>query len=166
MRGGGGAPQSEYATPPPPRPGPVRTRRLGPIWLPVPQKTTSPTATLTPLGMDTPPPPPRGLVPTPPPPTHTTPQRLPQQLRQCHSNTDTKNNSGQRRTAQDSPEKTPGAPRALCDVPTDTLQGWVEAADSSLTPTAGTRTKGDQPQSRTLRLTVGATCMVYQSHAS
>ena len=36
---------------------PVRTRRLRLIWLPVPQETTSPIATLTPLRMDPPPPP-------------------------------------------------------------------------------------------------------------
>ena len=63
---------------------------------------------------------------------HTTPQQLP--LQPCHrrSNTDT-NNGGTRTpmqqqyrqpiTAQDSPEKMPGAPRALGDVPTETLQG-------------------------------------------
>ena len=35
---------------------PVRTGRLRLIWLPVPQETTSPAATLTPLTMDPPPP--------------------------------------------------------------------------------------------------------------
>ena len=45
--------------------------------------------------------------------------------------------------AQDSLEKTPGALRAMGDVPTDTLQGSGEAADSSLAPTVGIRTKGD-----------------------
>ena len=33
------------------------------------------------------------------------------------------NNRGQPRTAKDSPEKTPGAPRTLGDEPTDSLQG-------------------------------------------
>ena len=55
---------------------PVRTRRLRLIWLPVPQETTSPAASLTPLRLD---------------PPSTTPQRLPLQLRQPRSNTDTNN---------------------------------------------------------------------------
>ena len=78
------------------RRSPVRTRRLRLMWLPVLQETTSPTATLTPLRMQ------------PPRTHHTTPQRLPQQLRQRRSNTDT-NNGGtrtptqqQERAAQDS----------------------------------------------------------------
>ena len=49
------------------------------------------------------------------------------------------NNRGQPRTAKDSTEKTPGAPRTLGDEPTDPLQGGC--VDSSLSPTAGTRTK-------------------------
>ena len=48
---------------------PIKTRRLRLIELPVPQETTSPTATLTPLRMDPPPP--------PHPPTHHTPVTTP-----------------------------------------------------------------------------------------
>ena len=51
------------------------------------------------------------------------------------------NNRGQPRTAQDSPKKTPAALRTLGDEPTDSL--WGGGADSSLSPTAGTRTKGN-----------------------
>ena len=49
-------------------------------------------------------------------------------------------------TAKDSPEKTPGAPRALGDEPTHTLHftgEGGEAAASSISPTAGARTKGN-----------------------
>ena len=119
---------------------PVKTRGLRLIWLPVPQETTPPTATLTPLRW------------TPPTHTHTrtTPQRLPLQPRQRRTNTDTNNggtnpcnnNRGQPRTAKDSPKKTPGAPRTLGDEPTHSLGGGGRA-DTSLSPTAGTRTKGN-----------------------
>ena len=44
--------------------------------------------------------------------------------------------------------------------------GGGGGADSSLAPTAGTRTKGNEPRSQTLRLTAGARCMVYHRCAS
>ena len=110
---------------------------------PLPQETTTPAATMTPLRMDPPPPPhPRDypfcsanaattLTPTPTP-------TMAERAHPCNYN------RGQPRTAKDSPEKTPGAPPTLGDEPTDTLQErGGEAADSALSPTAGTRTKGN-----------------------
>ena len=86
---------------------PIRTRRLRLIWLPVPQETTSPAATLTPLSMDPPSPAPRpsdypcssaNAAPTPTP-------TMAERAHPCN------NNRGQPRTVKDSPEKTPGAPQ-------------------------------------------------------
>ena len=95
---------------------PVRTRRLRLIWLPVPQETTSPAATLTPLSMD---PPPQHHAPATTPATPPTPHQHRHQQWQnalTHATTIA-------RTAKDGPEKMPRAPRTQGDEPTDTLQG-------------------------------------------
>ena len=71
-----------------------------------------------------------------------------------------KNNRGQPRTAQESLEKTPGASRALGDEPTDTSQGRGGKPQTPPSPKLRGRVqRGTSPG--TLRLTAGATCMVY-----
>ena len=99
---------------------PIRTPRLRLIWLPMPQETTSPAATLTPLRED--PPPPYASHPSDYPysSANTAPTPTPTMAERAHPHN---NNRGQPRKAMDSPEKTPGAPRALGDEATDTLQG-------------------------------------------
>ena len=120
---------------------PVRTRRLRLIRFPVPQETTSPAASLTPLRLDPPHPLASRLSDYPCSSTNAAPTPTPTMAERVHP---CNNNRGQPRIAKDSPEKTPGAPRTLGDEPTNTLQGrGGEAADSSLSPTAGTSTKGN-----------------------
>ena len=119
---------------------PVRTQRLRLIWLPVPQETSSPAATLTPLSMD--PPPQHHTSDYPYSSANAAPTMTPTMAERAHP---CNNNRGQPRTAKDNPEKTPRAPRTQGDEPTHTLQwrGGGGAADSSLSPTAGTHTKGN-----------------------
>ena len=101
---------------------PVRTRGLRLIWLPVLQETTSPAATLT-HSKWTPPPPTPHPSDYPCNPTNAAPTKTPTMAERAHP---CNNNIGQPRTAKDSPDKMPGAPRTVGDEPTDSLQGRGE----------------------------------------
>ena len=126
---------------------PVRTRRLRVIWLLVPLETTSPAAALTALKMD-PPPPTSHPSDYPYRSANAAPTPTPTMVDRVHP---CDNNRGQPKTTDNNLEKTPGAPRTLVDEPIDFLQGrGGEAADSSISPTAGTRTNGYKPRSTTL----------------